>query len=43
VSAADPETYLGISLALTVVVLGATWIPTRRAIRIEPVKALRSE
>jgi putative ABC transport system permease protein len=43
VSAADPETYLGISLALTVVVLAATWIPTRRATRIEPVDALRSE
>jgi putative ABC transport system permease protein len=43
VSAADSETYLGISLALAVVLSIATWLPTRRALRMEPVIALKSE
>lgn len=43
ISASDPVTYLGVSLALLVVTLVACWIPARRAIKVDPMAALRYE
>ena len=43
VSSADPTVYLAISALLLVVAAVACWIPARRAIRIDPVCALRYE
>ena len=39
----DPMTFAGVALAVIVVAVLATWIPARRAARIDPVEALRSE
>jgi putative ABC transport system permease protein len=43
VSAHDPVTFLVVPSALLAVTLAACWIPARRAIRVEPVIALRGE
>ncbi len=43
VSPADPATLVGVALVLVVVTVLASYIPARRAARIEPVLALRSE
>jgi ABC-type antimicrobial peptide transport system permease subunit len=43
VSAADPATYAGITLLLLAVALVATWIPARRAARVDPMRAIRCE
>jgi predicted permease len=39
----DPVTYAAVSVGLTAVALLATWLPARRASRVEPVVALRAE
>ena len=42
-SPGDPLTFVLVPLTLGAVVLLATWVPARRAVRLDPVAALRSE
>jgi ABC-type antimicrobial peptide transport system permease subunit len=43
VDAADPLVYVAVSTTLLLVAECASWFPARRATRIDPVIALRSE
>jgi putative ABC transport system permease protein len=39
----DPATYAGIIAVLSAAALAASWIPARRAARVDPNTALRAE
>ena len=39
----DPVTYAAVSAGLAAVALLATWLPARRASRIDPILALRAD
>jgi ABC-type lipoprotein release transport system permease subunit len=39
----NPAVYLGVILALALVVLAACWLPAHRAATVDPTVALRAE
>ena len=43
ISPADPMTYLGVAVIMVIVTMAACVVPTYRAMRVDPVIALRQE
>jgi ABC-type antimicrobial peptide transport system permease subunit len=43
VSASDPVTFVGVVALLAAVALVASWLPSRRAARVDPTVALRAD
>ncbi len=43
VTATDPATYAGVAGLLTLITAAASWMPARRAARVDPIQVLRDE
>jgi len=43
VSSSDPVVFSGVTLAIAMVAMAASWLPARRAAKLEPMVALRDE
>jgi len=43
VTPTNPATHLAVALALTLVALLAAWVPARRAVRLDPARALTQD
>jgi predicted lysophospholipase L1 biosynthesis ABC-type transport system permease subunit len=43
VTATDPVTFLGVALGFTVVGLLASWVPARKATKVDPVRVIKAE
>ena len=39
----DPLTFVGVVALLVLVAVGASWLPARRATRVDPIIALRAD
>jgi ABC-type antimicrobial peptide transport system permease subunit len=39
----DPVVFIGIAVAIAAIALASSWVPARRASRVDPMQALRSE
>ena len=43
VAASDPATFGAVAVGFGMVALMATWLPSRRAARVDPIRALKAE